>query len=114
MFDRLAYVAGTAVSRASAFTRAWTRDDVDAVLAVRGGYGSVEILPLLDRALIDARSTALVGYSDLTSMHVFLNGHLGMASVHGADDRRPAGARARGLRSRTRCSAASAPSRSAR
>ena len=35
--------------------------------------------------------TAFVGYSDVTSLHSFLDCHVGLASVHGADDRRPAG-----------------------
>ena len=38
----------------AAFMRAWTDPSVAALIAVRGGYGSVQLLPLLDRG--DARS----------------------------------------------------------
>ncbi len=73
IFSREPIVAGPARVRADAFMDAWTRDDVDAVLAVRGGYGSVEILPLLDRACLARQAKAFVGYSDVTSVHGYLN-----------------------------------------
>jgi muramoyltetrapeptide carboxypeptidase len=56
----------------------------DAVIAVRGGYGSVELLPLLDVDRLRASRTAFVGYSDVTSLHSFLAAQVGLASVHGA------------------------------
>jgi muramoyltetrapeptide carboxypeptidase len=84
VFDREPIVAGSAARRAEAFARAMTRDGVDAVMAVRGGYGSIEILPLLDAEFVCRRRTAFVGYSDLTSLHAFLQTHGPMTSVHGA------------------------------
>ncbi|MEO7191414.1 MAG: LD-carboxypeptidase [Vicinamibacterales bacterium] len=84
IFARAGFVAGSAVLRAEALMHAMTRDDVDAVVAVRGGYGSVETLPYLDRERLRRRPVALVGYSDITSLHLFLGGHVGMTSVHGA------------------------------
>jgi len=83
VFETAPMVAGSPRARAAAFTRAWQRDDVDAVMAVRGGYGSMELLPLLDADIFRRRSLAFVGYSDTTSLHVWLNGHLGFTSVHG-------------------------------
>jgi muramoyltetrapeptide carboxypeptidase len=49
IFDRRGFVAGEARVRADALMAALTREDVDAVIAVRGGYGSVETLPYDDR-----------------------------------------------------------------
>lgn len=77
-------VAGAATLRAEALARACTRDDVAAVIAVRGGYGSAETLPWLDAAALRRSRTAFVGYSDLTSVHAFLNCHVRLTSVHGA------------------------------
>ena len=57
--------------------------DADAVMSVRGGYGSIELLPLLDQERIRRARTAFVGYSDVTSLHSFLGGNVGLASVHG-------------------------------
>lgn len=84
ILDRGMVAAGTPERRAAAFAGAWLREDVDAIVAMRGGYGSVELLPLLDASALRARATAFVGYSDLTSVHAWLNGHLGVTSVHGA------------------------------
>jgi muramoyltetrapeptide carboxypeptidase len=84
IFDRHAVVAGPPEARAAMLARAWARDDVDAVIAVRGGYGSVELLPLIQAAQALRRPVAFVGYSDMTSLHLWLNGHVGMTSVHGA------------------------------
>jgi len=83
IFDREPIVAGPAARRAEALTRAFGRVDVDAVIAVRGGYGSVETLPLLDLDRLVERRTALVGYSDISSLHIWLNLHGGFASLHG-------------------------------
>ena len=83
VFDRHGFVAGSAAARARALDSAFTRDDVDAVLAVRGGYGSVELLPRLDPTRVIAARKAFVGYSDTTSLHVWLGSHLQMTSVHG-------------------------------
>src|ERR1041385_9223303 len=46
------YLSGTAELRAAAFARAWSDPSVAALIAVRGGYGSVQMLPLLDPDLI--------------------------------------------------------------
>jgi muramoyltetrapeptide carboxypeptidase len=59
------------------------RADVDAVLAIRGGYGSVELLPWLSLTSFERSRTAVIGYSDITSLHIYLNVLGGMTSVHG-------------------------------
>jgi muramoyltetrapeptide carboxypeptidase len=83
VFERRGFLAGSAETRAAALMRAWSQPDVDAIVCVRGGYGSVEVLPLLDRDQILRTRTAFVGYSDVTSIHVFLASGVGMASLHG-------------------------------
>jgi len=83
VFERRGFLAGSAETRASALMQAWRQPDVDAIICVRGGYGSVEALPLLDRDQMLRTRTAFVGYSDVTSIHVFLNLGVGMASLHG-------------------------------
>jgi muramoyltetrapeptide carboxypeptidase len=83
VFDRKGFVAGTAEARARQLQDAWLRPGVDAILAVRGGYGSVETLPLLDPAPIRSARTAFIGYSDLTSLHSFLGAAAGLVSLHG-------------------------------
>jgi muramoyltetrapeptide carboxypeptidase len=84
VFDRQALTAGRPRVRVMSLLRAFDEMDADAVIAVRGGYGSVELLPLLDVDRIRRSRTAFVGYSDVTSLHSFLGANVGLASVHGA------------------------------
>jgi muramoyltetrapeptide carboxypeptidase len=84
VFERQAFTAGRPQARALALQRAFDEMEADAVVAVRGGYGSVELLPLIDVERIRRSRTAFVGYSDVTSIHSFLGAVAGLASVHGA------------------------------
>ena len=83
VFARARYTAGDASLRAAAFRRAWQDDSVAALIAVRGGYGSVHLLPLLDPAEMRRRPKAFIGYSDNTSLLVWLTGACGVAAFHG-------------------------------
>lgn len=83
VFARARYTAGDAAVRADAFRRAWGDDRVAALIAVRGGYGSVQMLPLLDPVDIRRSPKAFIGYSDNTSLLTWLTGHCGVVSFHG-------------------------------
>lgn len=80
------FTSGTADLRAAALRDALSNPAVDAILAVRGGYGSVEVLPGVDLDVWRGRRTAFIGYSDLTSVHAALHGRPsvpGLVTVHG-------------------------------
>jgi muramoyltetrapeptide carboxypeptidase len=82
VFARDGYLAGSAELRARAWHRAWNDPDVAGIIAVRGGYGSVQLLPLLDaREMRQAK--AFVGYSDNTSLLTWLIQDCGMVAFHG-------------------------------
>ncbi len=49
VFARRRYVAGAPELRAAAIHDAWRDPSVAGLIGVRGGYGSAQILPLLDR-----------------------------------------------------------------
>jgi muramoyltetrapeptide carboxypeptidase len=83
-FARRPMRAGDAYVRAQALKEAWADADASAIIAVRGGYGSVEVLPLLATTDVPEHPPAFVGYSDLTSLHAWLNLFVGVTSVHGA------------------------------
>jgi muramoyltetrapeptide carboxypeptidase len=83
VFARARYTAGDAALRADAFRRAWNADDVAALIAVRGGYGSIQMLPLLDPADMRRRPKAFIGYSDNTSLLAWLTGACGIVTFHG-------------------------------
>jgi muramoyltetrapeptide carboxypeptidase len=82
VFARGTFTAGCARTRAAAFVEAWNDPSVRALIAVRGGYGSVELLPLLDGALTGPPKL-FVGYSDNTSLLTWLTVHRGIPALHG-------------------------------
>jgi muramoyltetrapeptide carboxypeptidase len=79
----LGYLAGTDADRASDFTDVWMDDEVAAVVAGRGGYGTQRMLDLLDwRRLAEARPKILAGFSDVTALHQAVASRLGLVTLH--------------------------------
>jgi muramoyltetrapeptide carboxypeptidase len=83
VFARQRYTAGDAAVRSAAFLRAWGDPAIAALIAVRGGYGSVQLLPSLDPGQIRRTPKAFIGYSDNTSLLSWLTGQCGIVSFHG-------------------------------
>ena len=77
------YYAGTAEQRAGDLMAAFADPDVDGILCARGGWGSAELLPHLDAVVVRANPKAFVGYSDHTSLHVWLARECGLVSFYG-------------------------------
>jgi len=83
VFARRGFVAGDPAERAAAFMDAWGDPSISGVLCARGGYGSVQILPLLDLPAIRATAKVFVGYSDITTMLTWLTLQGGLVTFHG-------------------------------
>lgn len=78
---RAAYLAGADAERAADLQEAWTDPSVRAVFCIRGGYGTVRLLDLLDtEALRAAAPKPLIGSSDITGLHEFWEHQLGLAT----------------------------------
>jgi muramoyltetrapeptide carboxypeptidase len=65
------YFAGSVKGRREEFLNGIERNDVDALVAIRGGYGSNYLLDDLELRNADAPKIIL-GYSDLTSLQAYL------------------------------------------
>ena len=83
VFAATRYVAGSPAVRAAAISAAWTDRSVAGVIAVRGGFGSSQILPLLDRDEARRARKPFIGYSDLTSLLTFLTTGCELVAFHG-------------------------------
>ena len=68
--DRHGYMAGRDPDRAADLNAMWRDPEVRAIFCLQGGYGSPRIVPLLDREAIAANPKALMGYSDVTALHL--------------------------------------------
>ncbi len=53
-----------------------------AVWCLRGGYGSIRLLPHLKKVKAPRDTKVFLGYSDITSLHVFLNQVWGWSTLH--------------------------------
>ena len=83
VFAKQGYLAGTAAVRAGALRRALADSTVAGIVGARGGYGSAQILPLLDADDVRRARKPFVGYSDLTSLLTFLTTTCGVVAFHG-------------------------------
>jgi muramoyltetrapeptide carboxypeptidase len=82
--DRFGYLAGTDRDRAADLNAAFADDSIRAIMAVRGGWGSARILPLLDWKTIRANPKLLVGFSDITALHLAIQARGGgFPTIHG-------------------------------
>lgn len=77
------YYAGTVEQRVSDLHAAFADASIDGIVCTRGGWGSAELLPFLDASLIKNNPKAFVGYSDHTSLHVWMRRFAGMVTFHG-------------------------------
>jgi muramoyltetrapeptide carboxypeptidase len=69
--------------RARRFQEIWNDPQSKAIIGVRGGYGSLKILPYLDMSRLGRRLKRLVGFSDLTNLLLTLYQQLGVVTFHG-------------------------------
>ena len=80
--DPFGYLAGPDEHRARALNQALA-SDADAVVCLRGGYGVLRILDRVDYDAARAAPKLVVGYSDVTALHLALYAKAGLTGVSG-------------------------------
>jgi muramoyltetrapeptide carboxypeptidase len=80
--ESIMYLSAADDLRAAEFTRMWLNPDVACVLAARGGYGCTRIVDRIDwPSLRAAGPKVLAGSSDITTLHLAVNVHLGLSTL---------------------------------
>ena len=74
--------AGTDNERLSDIQKAVDDPEVKAVLCSRGGYGMSRIVDRIDFTALKRQPKWFIGYSDITSLHLWLNNVCGLVSLH--------------------------------
>ena len=74
--------AGTAEERADDFIAALKDTSIKAILCNRGGYGTIQLVDLIDQQLIKDNPKWLIGFSDITTLHA-MQTKAGVMSIHG-------------------------------
>ena len=82
LFAEYHQLAGDDDFRASVLQDYLDRDDIDAILCARGGYGTIRIVDKLDFTKFAKHPKWIVGYSDVTVLHAKMQ-QLGYQSIHG-------------------------------
>lgn len=69
IYNKTCYTAGSAEKRAADFNLMCS-NNIDLILSTRGGFGSVHILDLIDWENVKKNNPMLLGYSDISVLHL--------------------------------------------
>lgn len=83
-FDRHGFLAGTDDERIADLNLALRDPGIRAIFATRGGKGAYRIADRLDFDAVRRDPKPLVGFSDITILHLMLLQQCGVAGIHGA------------------------------
>ncbi|OXM50441.1 LD-carboxypeptidase [Amycolatopsis alba DSM 44262] len=81
--DQWGYMAGRDEDRLADLDDAFRDPGVRAVIASRGGAGAYRIADDIDFAAVRADPKPMVGFSDITALHLALWRHCGLTGIHG-------------------------------
>jgi len=74
--------AGTAEQRVIDLQAALDDSESKAIICARGGYGTAQLIDLIDFSKFKQDPKWLVGYSDVTVLHNYINHNLGIETLH--------------------------------
>ena len=77
------YLAGTDEERAGDLNHAIRSDDIDAIWCIRGGYGAMRLLRVIDYRALKSNPRPVLGFSDITAIHSAIHRECGIVSFHG-------------------------------
>lgn len=83
VLNEFGYLAGQDKDRAADLTAMFADKEVRAIFAVRGGWGSARLLPFVDWDVVRANPKFVLGYSDITALHMAIAAKGGAITLHG-------------------------------
>ncbi len=81
--NKTSYLAGSDDERRDDLNCALSDSGIDAIWCLRGGYGSMRLLPSLEYAALRVRPRPVIGYSDITALHAAIHRNCQIISYHG-------------------------------
>lgn len=79
----LGYLAGSDAMRAADINAMFASPSIDGIVCLRGGYGTMRLLEMLDYECIRTHPKVFVGYSDITALHTSIGQRTGLVTFHG-------------------------------
>ncbi len=77
------FLSDTDENRFKSFSKAMNNPESKAVWCLRGGYGSIRLLPMIEKMQVPKIKKLLIGLSDICSLHVLLNQKWNFPTLHG-------------------------------
>lgn len=77
------YLAGRDEERFADLKAFLRREDIAAIFCARGGYGALRLFPRFEGWVAPAKPKVFTGYSDITALHLVLNGTFGWTTFYG-------------------------------
>jgi muramoyltetrapeptide carboxypeptidase len=74
--------AGSDAHRAEDLQCAINNESIKAIIIVRGGYGTIRIVDMIDFTNLKANPKWIIGYSDVTVLHSHIHQHIGIPTLH--------------------------------
>jgi muramoyltetrapeptide carboxypeptidase len=81
--EKYGYLAGNDEKRVADLHEMFKDIEVRAIIALRGGYGSMRLLNLIDYNLIKNNPKIFTGYSEITSLNLGIYHKTGLVTFHG-------------------------------
>jgi len=81
--EKYGYTAGKDKERIADIHWAFGDKSIDGIWCIRGGYGCTRLLPYIDYKLIKKNPKILIGYSDITALHMAIFKKTGLTTFHG-------------------------------
>ncbi len=81
---QMGYLSASDDARAEALNNALRRSDVRAIFCARGGYGALRIIERIDYASMESAPKIIVGYSDVTAIHLAVLARTGIPGLSAA------------------------------
>lgn len=83
VYEKDGYLAGSDDVRLNDLHGAFADTEVDAIICLRGGYGTPRLLDRIDFDLLRANAKPFIGYSDITALHLAISRYAGFVTFHG-------------------------------
>jgi len=74
--------SGSVEERVSDFQNMLNDNSIKAIIAARGGYGTLQIIDFLDFSVFKKNPKWIIGYSDITVLHSHIHANFNMATLH--------------------------------
>ena len=74
---------GSVIERYQSLKKLLLDSEVKAIIAARGGYGTAQMMSLLNAELFSSNPKPIIGVSDVTQLMCYQTLHAGVCSVHG-------------------------------